>query len=70
MLALPFFQRVAHSFSPCSRLDPPLFCQGEALARLGSFPSHNLVIWTNGSVSFLFWLKAAQSLWTTKLPKV
>ena len=40
--------------SPCSRSNPPLSRQGAALAYLDSFQSHDLVIWTDGSVSFPF----------------
>ena len=38
--------------SPCSHSDPPLSRQDAALAHLGSLPSHDLVIWTDGSVPF------------------
>ena len=38
--------------SLCSLSDPLLFRHGAALAYLDSFPSHDLVIWTDGSVSF------------------
>ena len=38
----------------CSRSDLPLSCQDAALAHLDSLPPHNLVLWTDGSVSFLF----------------
>ena len=34
---------------PCSRSDPPL-----SLAHLNSLPSHDLVLWTDGSVPFPF----------------
>ena len=37
--------------SPCSRSDPPLFCQDEALAHLDSLPP---MIWYSGSVPFPF----------------
>ena len=40
--------------SPRSRSDPPLSRQGVALAHIDSFPPHDLVLWTDGSVSFLF----------------
>ena len=36
--------------SPCSYSNPCFSRQGAALAHLDSFPSHNLVIWTNRSV--------------------
>ena len=40
--------------SPCSRSDPPPTRQGAALAHLDSLPPHDLVIWTDGFVSFPF----------------
>ena len=40
--------------TPCSRSDPPLSRQGEALAHLDSLPPHDLVLWTDGSVPFPF----------------
>ena len=40
--------------SPCSRSDPPHSRQGAALAHLDSLPPHDLVLWTDGSVPFLF----------------
>ena len=40
--------------SKCSRFDPPLFCQGAALAHLNLLLPHGLVLWTNGSVSLSF----------------
>ena len=40
--------------TPCSRSDPPLTRQGAALAHLDSLPSHDLVLWTDGSVPFPF----------------
>ena len=39
---------------PCFRSDPPLSRQGAVLAHLDSLPSHDLVIWTDGSVPFPF----------------
>ena len=58
---LPSFPRNLPSFSvestpsfPCSRSNPPLSRQGAALAYLDSPPYHDLVIWTDGSVSFPF----------------
>ena len=39
---------------PCSRFDPPLSRQGAALAHLDSLPPHDLVLWTDSSVPFLF----------------
>ena len=40
--------------TPCFRSDPPLSCQGAALAHLDSLPPHDLVLWTDGSVPFPF----------------
>ena len=40
--------------TPCSCSDPPLFCQGAALAHLDSLPPHDLVLWTDCSVPFPF----------------
>ena len=40
--------------TPCSRSNPPLSRQGAALAHLDSLPPHDLVLWTDGSVPFLF----------------
>ena len=40
--------------SPCSRSDPPHSRQGTTLAHLDSLPPHDLVLWTDGSVSFPF----------------
>ena len=40
--------------SPCSHSDPTLSCQSVALANVDSLPSHNLVLWTDGSVPFAF----------------
>ena len=37
-----------------SRSDPPLSCQGTALAHLGFFAHQDLVLWTDGSVPFPF----------------
>ena len=41
-------------FFPCSRSDSPLSRQGAALTHLDSLPPHDLVIWTDGSVTFPF----------------
>ena len=38
----------------CSRSDLPLSRQGAALAHFDSLPSHDLVLWTDGSVPFPF----------------
>ena len=51
---LPSFTVESTFFSPCSRSDPPLSCQGAALAHLDSLPPHDLVLWTNSSVRFPF----------------
>ena len=40
--------------TPCSRSDPPFSRQYAALAHLDSFPSHDLVLWRDGSVRFPF----------------
>ena len=40
--------------SPCSRSDPPLSRQDAVLALFDSLPSHDLVLWTDDSVPFLF----------------
>ena len=40
--------------SPCSCSDLPLTRQSAALAHLDSLPTHDLVIWTDGSVPFPF----------------
>ena len=40
--------------SPCPHSNFPLSCQGGALAHLDSLPSHDLVLWTDGSVPFPF----------------
>ena len=51
---LPSFT-VEFTFStPYFRSDPPLSRQGAALAHLDSLPSHDLVLWANGSVPFPF----------------
>ena len=41
-------------YSPCSRSDLPLSCQGAALAHLDSLSPRNLILWTDGSVPFPF----------------
>ena len=51
---VPFFIVESILFSPCSRSDPPLSCQGAALAHLDSLPPHDLVLWTDGFVAFPF----------------
>ena len=51
---LPSFTVESNLPTPCSRSDPPLSRQGAALAHLDSLPSHDLVLWTNGSVPFPF----------------
>ena len=40
--------------SPCSCSDLPLSRQDATLAHLGSLPSHNLALWTDGSTPFSF----------------
>ena len=51
---LPSFTEECTLSTPCSRSDPPLSRQGVALAHLDSLPSHDLVLWTDGSVPFPF----------------
>ena len=51
---VPFFIVESTLFSPCSRSDPLLSCQGAALAHLDSLPPHDLVLWTDGFVAFPF----------------
>ena len=51
---LPSFTVESTLSTPCSRSDPPLSRQGAALAHLDSLPSHDLVVWTDGSVPFPF----------------
>ena len=51
---LPSFTVESTLSSPCSRSDPPLTCQGAALAHLDSLLPYNLVLWTDGSVAFAF----------------
>ena len=57
-LALPVLLYNLPSFmvesTPCSRYNPPLSRQGAALAHLDSLSLHDLVLWTDGSVPFLF----------------
>ena len=55
---LPSFTVESTLSTPCSRSDPPLSRQGAALAHLDSFPPHDLVLWTDGSV-LLFLAKAS-----------
>ena len=52
-LNLPSFTVESTLSTPCSRSDPPLSRQGAALAHLDSLPSHDLVLWTDGSVPFV-----------------
>ena len=49
---LPSFTVKSTHFSQCSRSDPPLSRQGAAFPHLDSLPSHDLVLWTDGSVPF------------------
>ena len=51
---LPSFTVESTLSTPCSHSDPPLSCQGAALAHLDSLPPHDLVLWTDGSVPFPF----------------
>ena len=51
---LPSFTVKSTLSTPCSRSDPPHSRQGAALAHLDSLPPHDLVLWTDGSVSFPF----------------
>ena len=51
---LPSFTAESTLSSPCSRSDPPHSRQGAALAHLDSLPTHDLVLWTDGSVPFPF----------------
>ena len=51
---LPSFTVESTLSTPCSRSDLPHSRQGAALAHLGSLPSHDLVLWTDGSVPFCF----------------
>ena len=51
---LPSFTLESTLSTSCSRSDPPLSRQGTALAHLDSLPTHDLVLWTDGSVPFPF----------------
>ena len=51
---LPSFTVESTLSTPCSRADLPLTHQGTALAHLDPLPSHDLVLWTDGSVPFPF----------------
>ena len=51
---MPSFTVESTLSTPCSRSDPPLSRQGAALAHLDFLPPHDLVLWTDGSVPFLF----------------
>ena len=51
---LPSFMVESTLSTPCFHFDPPLSCQGSALAHLDSLPPHDLVLWTDGSVPFSF----------------
>ena len=51
---LLFFTVESTLSSSCSRSDPPFSGQGAALAHLDSLRSHDLVLWTDGSVPFPF----------------
>ena len=51
---LPSFTVESTLSTPCSRSDLPLTRQGAALAHVDSLPSHDLVLWTDGSAPFPF----------------
>ena len=51
---LPSFIVESTLNSPRSRSEPPHSRQGAAFAHLDSLPPHDLVLWTDGSVPFLF----------------
>ena len=51
---LPSFTVESTFSTPCSRSDPSFFRQGASLAHLDSLPTHDLVLWTDGSVPFPF----------------
>ena len=51
---LPSFTVESTLSSPCSCSDPLLSRQGAAIAHLDSLPPHDLVLWTDDSVSFPF----------------
>ena len=51
---LPSFTLESTLSSSCSRSDPPLSRQDAALAHFDSLPTHDLVLWTDGSVPFPF----------------
>ena len=51
---LPSFTVESTLFFPCSRSDSLHSRQGAALAHLDSLPPHDLLLWTDGSVPFLF----------------
>ena len=51
---LPSFTVESTLSTPCSRSDPPLSRQGAVLAHLDSLPSHDLLLWTDGSTPFPF----------------
>ena len=51
---LPSFTEESTLLIPCSHSDSSLSRQGAALAHLDSLPPHDLLLWTDGSVSFPF----------------
>ena len=51
---LPSFTVESTLPTPCSRSDSPHSRQSAALAHLDSFPPHDLIFWTDGSVRFPF----------------
>ena len=48
------FFRVEQTLASCSQSNPPCFHQGAAFAHHDSPQSHDLLIWTDGSVPLLF----------------
>ena len=52
---LPSFTVESTLSFPWSRPDPPLSRQGAASAHLNFLPTHDLVLWADGSVLFSFW---------------
>ena len=53
-LETAFLHREGHSFFPMLQLRSTLSRQGAALAHLDSIPPYDLILWTDGSVPFLF----------------
>ena len=61
---LPSFTVESTLSTPCSRSDPPLFCQGAALAHLDSPP---LMIWCFGQTALFLLVRAAPAFLPTAL---